>query len=615
MAVISDSGSKRKFKPNWFNGSVAVFIFALIPFMLSLVVSFVNHISFYDSLRAVFLNFDLYVFFLVIFMFFFLRYKSFKPNYYIIVLSLFFILFFSSFYLNRTNIYQNNMNANVFSDNQVSIILNSNRFLGNVIPNSKSFFPVAKAYSFSVNFSSGENYVLINTENNNVSYTLGNFSDYANFGSFGFLNIANFTSLVNDSSVTFDNNVYFVRDNLFYVNPKPLSFVVHNRNLLYEFCDYFSGFFIMLSYLMLLFGFFYSSVISELKRNKKIFISDVLYAAIFAGVAVFLVNVVINVNVLTSLTAETVYFFLKPFYHSLTLSGISSEMPSLVFHSLNNNIGIYKNCSGIDSLAIYIVFFVFALLMNKKKISAQKKIGYFAIGLGAVFALNILRILIIVFLILYSNPAFTNLVHTNLGMIISVVFILFYFSRIFDLRVNKNIKIVGFVLLLIVFLPFIFKSSYGIISPATFCAQMGYISNPPDCCDHGTYSLSGNYMIDTCQDTACLLVCWNTGGPTVFKPVFFGNCGACYSVCVGSTISCGTGKGDSDCNTNDCSGDYYSSSSYPVTTSCSSCISGGHCNGYNDCVPEFSLPYLILTLVLLSVSLYGMFMRKSDFTV
>lgn len=87
--------------------------------------------------------------------------------------------------------------------------------------------------------------------------------------------------------------------------------------------------------------------------------------------------------------------------------------------------GISKDCSGVDSLLLFLSLYIFLVVLNWKDIDKKRMAILFIPGLIGTWFYNILRIYLLVLAGVYISPEFAvDAFHSNLGWIL---FLLFFF--------------------------------------------------------------------------------------------------------------------------------------------------------------------------------------------
>ncbi|MFA4960243.1 MAG: archaeosortase/exosortase family protein [Candidatus Pacearchaeota archaeon] len=123
----------------------------------------------------------------------------------------------------------------------------------------------------------------------------------------------------------------------------------------------------------------------------------------------------------SNIVGRSVHFLLS-FIGPSTIS-FTNNFPLIAFHKFM--IGIAEPCSGIDSILLFSFLFFGILAWEWKNFNSKKALLLFIIGVIGTFALNILRIFLLILIGAYLSKSFaTNVFHTNA----SSVFFLIYFA-------------------------------------------------------------------------------------------------------------------------------------------------------------------------------------------
>jgi len=86
-------------------------------------------------------------------------------------------------------------------------------------------------------------------------------------------------------------------------------------------------------------------------------------------------------------------------------------------------VGISKDCSGIDSLLLFISLFVFLIVLNWKELNMKHMFVLFWIGLVGTILYNILRIYLLILVGVFISPEFAvDAFHSNIGWILFLAF-------------------------------------------------------------------------------------------------------------------------------------------------------------------------------------------------
>ena len=149
----------------------------------------------------------------------------------------------------------------------------------------------------------------------------------------------------------------------------------------------------------------------------------------FSGLIVvyyFLINFFQNFWYILSLTVRKILAYLL----GLTFSDIyigASDAYGPVLGVRNFLVGISKECSGIDSMLLFISLYTFLFILNWKYINKKRMIFIFIPGLIGTFAYNILRLYILMLAGIFISPQFAaDTFHSNIGWILFLGFFVIF---------------------------------------------------------------------------------------------------------------------------------------------------------------------------------------------
>ena len=142
------------------------------------------------------------------------------------------------------------------------------------------------------------------------------------------------------------------------------------------------------------------------------------------------------------IVGKSVYFFLSlfysdAFYESTTVSfgHVFEGIPTV---GTSNFAGaIFEQCSGIEGLSLFLLFFTIIVIIEWKEINKRKLLILYPLGLGLMFLINIFRITLLMIAGTEISPAFAaGGFHSNFGWILfAIYFVIFEF---FSYRWMKN---------------------------------------------------------------------------------------------------------------------------------------------------------------------------------
>jgi len=115
-------------------------------------------------------------------------------------------------------------------------------------------------------------------------------------------------------------------------------------------------------------------------------------------------------------------FLNKPLQKILLLLGYSasSDLSTLRFYDLNNNlqaVDIARNCSGLQTVSLFISFFSSYVLVVKRKIGLEALV-FILFGIILSYIANLFRMLIIVLVGIHYSIDQMLLIHHNIGWLI-----------------------------------------------------------------------------------------------------------------------------------------------------------------------------------------------------
>lgn len=98
---------------------------------------------------------------------------------------------------------------------------------------------------------------------------------------------------------------------------------------------------------------------------------------------------------------------------------------------------IDKACSGVESLFLFSVLFLFMALIDRKELTGFKAIGVYILGIFLLYLVNIMRVLLIVIIGAKISPDLAmGLFHSYAGMILFLIYF-FLFTKLVYLRIKK----------------------------------------------------------------------------------------------------------------------------------------------------------------------------------
>jgi len=205
------------------------------------------------------------------------------------------------------------------------------------------------------------------------------------------------------------------------------SFIVKN----FEFVVNYELLFVLLRYLFLFFVLFFLVLAVFGKRFVRQFLNKELLFFVISvwGVYLFLRLAHKLWFFLSHITTKLVYFLLNlTFDAKIDFSGANPVVGIDLF-----KIGIARPCSGIASLSLFAFLYLFAVFYDWKLFNKKKVILMFFVGLLSVFALNILRVYLLILVGAYISKDFAlGVFHTGIAGVLFVA----YFALFFWLSYN-----------------------------------------------------------------------------------------------------------------------------------------------------------------------------------
>jgi exosortase/archaeosortase family protein len=170
---------------------------------------------------------------------------------------------------------------------------------------------------------------------------------------------------------------------------------------------------------------------------------EVVYGFAALGItSAFAVNTVFFVQnqwkYLSLTVAKTLYFILSMFSSNVYVN--FSDPVGPIIGVGNFIIRVYKNCSGIESFAIFMILFLILVCFNWNGINKFSLPFLFGIGLVGVFLVNIIRLVILILIGAFiSRDMAMQFFHTNLGWLLVLGYFLAFNALInrFFVRVSS----------------------------------------------------------------------------------------------------------------------------------------------------------------------------------
>jgi len=159
------------------------------------------------------------------------------------------------------------------------------------------------------------------------------------------------------------------------------------------------------------------------------FSKQVFYSIILAFVFKYLTLVFQRSWLFFSKAVSKVVFFLLSLNLKYVYLRYNNNVP--IIGTSRFGATIYKPCSGIDGLSLFLLLFILILLVEWKHVNKLRAFLILPIGLIGMFMVNILRIYLLFLVGIYISPSFAvGGFHSNIGWILFVVYFLMfeYFS-------------------------------------------------------------------------------------------------------------------------------------------------------------------------------------------
>lgn len=158
----------------------------------------------------------------------------------------------------------------------------------------------------------------------------------------------------------------------------------------------------------------------------KTFFKEIMFFSSLSVVYYFLINFFQNFWYTFSLTVRTILFKLLSLSFADVYIGTSDAYgPTLGVGKFL--VGISKECSGIDSMLLFISLFTFLFVLNWKDINKKRMLIIFIPGLIGTFAYNILRLYILMLAGIFISPQFAaDAFHSNIGWILFLVYFIIF---------------------------------------------------------------------------------------------------------------------------------------------------------------------------------------------
>ena len=181
----------------------------------------------------------------------------------------------------------------------------------------------------------------------------------------------------------------------------------------------------------------------------------VVLFVVFIAVAIFTQEFLVNIfkeywkSILVFLAIGIAYFFLIQFFQliwyklsyfvSISIRSLLELTFNTVYFSPGSaingtrlgvegfNVGISNECSGVDSLLLFLSLYVLLLVLDWKRMNIKRMLILLIPGLIGTVAYNILRIYLLMLVGIFINPEFAvDVFHTNIGWILFLLFFIVF---------------------------------------------------------------------------------------------------------------------------------------------------------------------------------------------
>jgi exosortase/archaeosortase family protein len=142
------------------------------------------------------------------------------------------------------------------------------------------------------------------------------------------------------------------------------------------------------------------------------------------------------------IVGKSVYFFLSLFYSdaiyepsTVSFGHVFEGIPTVGTPDFLG--AVFEQCSGIESLSLFLLFFTIIVIIEWKEINKRKLLILYPLGLGLMFLVNIARITLLLIAAREISPAFAaGGFHSNFGWILFAIF--FVIFEFFSYKWMKN---------------------------------------------------------------------------------------------------------------------------------------------------------------------------------
>lgn len=194
---------------------------------------------------------------------------------------------------------------------------------------------------------------------------------------------------------------------------------IHQNALIFIPLWYLNALIILFSLLFMVFDTEFLKYAYQQFKNK-LFISLIIsFIAYF-----FIKNFLKLWPLFSKIVARTVFFMLK-LVNPHSFYKLSHNIPTIGTSKFS--VQIFKACSGIEGMALFLILFFIIILPDHKKINFKKVLLLYPLGLLGAFLINVLRTFSILIVGHYISPEFAlKAFHSNIGWITFTIYFLIF---------------------------------------------------------------------------------------------------------------------------------------------------------------------------------------------
>ena len=142
---------------------------------------------------------------------------------------------------------------------------------------------------------------------------------------------------------------------------------------------------------------------------------------------------------LSLMVRKILYYLLSLAFSDVYMGATTADGPTLGVNDFL--VGISKECSGIDSLLLFISLYLFLFILNWKDIDKRRMAILFIPGLIGTFAYNLARIYILMLAGIFISPEFAaDAFHSNIGWILFLGFFIIFWHFGSKYAYKKDLK-------------------------------------------------------------------------------------------------------------------------------------------------------------------------------